>query len=557
MLSFIKSRRFVIFLSCFGLISLLILSTPTIYQKVKLIRGESFAKEALKLVEKNQISQAWEEAQAAYRLAPQSILVNRSIATIYSLVDPQRALQSWEITVELSNDPSDRKKLVQASLKAKDLTQAARQLQILEDSKETDAEFYFLKAQYLYKENNLDETFQELKKALTFDNAPPEARLFYALLALNNTSKEIQAEGIEYFKEQGLQKNNDGLVALKYLASYPNLSEADYNWVIKAIEEHPLSTKKDLLLVLSLKERSGIIDKTFLIDKAKEILDSSNNLDDKVILGQWLNQNGYYEETLKQISLNEGLKRQDLFLVWVDAMAVQKQWSQLEAVFERHNIPLEEYLQLIFKSRIQAELGHSSKSQLLWDRMLLLIRDEPLKLKYALDYAFRLDNPAKLRATFKMMIKNNTLMKQSYEEWIYWEKSQGNLDGMMDSLRAFGIKFPQDPAIINDLTYGELLENKDLQKNLKVAQILVLQNPSFLSHRITLALALLKNDQPEEALNTLRIMDVDWYALNASYQAIYVAILKANDLNAEAADIMSHINFRLLLPEERALAIKE
>lgn len=557
MLSFLRSKRFIIFLSCFGLVCLLVLSAPTVYRKVKIWRGENLAKDALVLVEKGKISEAWEKVQAAYKLAPLSAIVNRNVATIYDLVDPQRALPFWEVTVDLSQSADDRKKLIQTALKAKNYSQAAQQLEILENEQKTDAIFYFLKAQYLYRENNIEKAFEALNKSLELEDTPQEAELFYAILALNHTSKEIQNQGIEYFKKQGERRDQEGLMALKYLASYPDLAAHDYSWVMKTIEEHPLSTQRDLLLVLSLKERSGLIERSFLLEQAHALIGDSDNLDEKVLLGQWLNQSGYYKETLKQISLEESLKRQDLFLVWLDAMAVEKQWLQLEAVLEEHNIPLEEYLKLLFSSRIQAELGHPSRSLLLWEKMLLLIRDEPPKLRYALDYAFKMNSPPKIRATFKAMIKNNTLMKRAYEQWIYWEKSQGNLEEMMASLRAFGSKFPDDKAVINDISYGELLENKNLKKNLQIAQQLVIQNPSYLSHRITLALALLKNKQPEQALNILRSTNVEWEKLNPSYQAVYVAVLKANDLNNDATAILNNIPLSTLLPQERDLATKE
>lgn len=128
-----------------------------------------------------------------------------------------------------------------------------------------------------------------------------------------------------------------------------------------------------------------------------------------------------------------------------------------------------------------------------------------------------------------------------------------NTEGMLRVLNEMVRIYPDNPSVRNDWIYTRLLLDIDIKRGLEDAIQLVVNNPPYLAHRMTLALAYYKNEDYQSALKTLEDSNINQFDLNSSYKALYAAILEENDQTSLARTITSEISSEAILPEEENL----
>jgi len=121
--------------------------------------------------------------------------------------------------------------------------------------------------------------------------------------------------------------------------------------------------------------------------------------------------------------------------------------------------------------------------------------------------------------------------------------------------------WPNDTALQNDEAYTRLLllpldtkpDANELKSIETIAQKLVQEEPSSLSHRTLLGLVLLKENQPHAALNLYTGLNVPQKELTPSAVVVHSAVLAATGRDADARTEIAHLPQNKILPEERAL----
>jgi predicted Zn-dependent protease len=121
--------------------------------------------------------------------------------------------------------------------------------------------------------------------------------------------------------------------------------------------------------------------------------------------------------------------------------------------------------------------------------------------------------------------------------------------------------WPNDTGLQNDEAYARLLllpsdmkeDSKELKSIESLGERLVREEPASLPHRTLLALALLKENRPEDALALYQNLNVPQNAMSASTIAVHAAVLAASGQADAARSEAEKIPEDKLLPEERAL----
>ena len=489
-----------------------------IYHKTKEWRANALVKKANKFSSEGALPEALEKGRVAYALCPHNANVVRTIAKLYEKTDRERAMVFWKKTVELSGKNEDRKALIYAALASNNISLANQELSILKQSDPKSKDTRLAEARVLASQGLWTQARDVLSPII------PEAH-------------ELPRE--------------DVLFVVKVLLTSPQ--KEDHQTIISLLNDYPDATVNDKLLSLQIKHQ--LESPSHQPDILKEALHlvPSKEEKDLLLLGRWLNRQEMSEKTLQLIDKNQAIKRQDLFLVWLDAMAMEKRWKEIGEILREPHIPLENYLKLLFQARVYQEIHQTSRTELTWDRLRLKVANDPKKLMFIAYYATRLGLYSEARACYEKLTTNPITMRQAYRSWILLEEQNHHTKDLQKVLHKMQEAYPQEEAIQNDLLYINLLLKENIAVSVKEAEKRVQTTPQYLAYRITLALGYLREDKSNKALSLLEGLAIDWNKVRAGWRVVGAAVFQANGREELANALLQGVDPNELFSEERKL----
>ena len=544
-----KGRKYIIGLGVL-IIAGSFLIVPT-YRHLKVWRARQLSASALELMEDPEsLRQAWEKSYTAYNLYPFDIMVTRTLARVSTTSDPSMALGFWQEAARMSGGVAeDRKGIIETALAINRLDLAREHIVELEEELAKDPEFLFLKARFLAQSNAIEKAIAVSRQILQLDGIPEKAHFFYVQLSQASSLLDERQKGITYLWSLAERIDQLGLSALRNLASYPGIDEVGTRELVRNLENHPLAELEDQLLRLELELRIPETERLNVVNKAKELFDLRKK-EQLVKLSRWLNRQKLFEFTLEEVDLDSSLSRQDLFLIRLDAMSVLQQWESINKLLNRKNIPLESYIKNLFLSRVYLKFGHIRRSDIAWDRAVLGAAHDPQKLWFVANYALRMDLPVRARTPLEKLTDIPSSMRKAYETLLMLEQHAGNTVAIRNLLKRMAAIYSEEPAVINDIAYLDLLLEQNMEDALADARKMVDRNPLLLSHRITLAFGFLRTDDPKSALSVFDELTIDWRTVQSRWRLVIAAVLEANDFRDDVKKILLGLDPQNLLPEE-------
>ena len=522
-----------------------------LYKEVKRWRALTLVEEAREAWNEDDYMGAIERIQAAYQLYPHDPEVIRETAFLYMRLDPARALPFWEEVVKKAGVLEDYHQWIETALLVGDLKSAQVALAQLEVVAPGSIQTRYLKARVLAASRDYASALAIARELIALERAPEGVPLLYVQLTQLSPDPAVQQEGVDYLLALSGRQDDLGLEALRVLSRNPNNTDQQWGSIIGGLKDHPSGTRKDRLLGMALEyQKTG--DREALINGTKELYDLLD-AEDEVELGRWLNQNGLYEETALLVDPKLAEKRRDLFLIWVDALAVTNQWSRLKEILKDSSIPLDSFLRHLFLARVYAEEGDFRRTDIEWDKVRLNSGSDPEKLWFLVDYAEKLGLVPQAQETLERLTELPGDTRKAYEKWLVLEQRQGNVAGMNEVLRRMSEYYAKDDAVLNDFLYTNFLLKKDIKSSLERAIKLQKTDPNLLAYRITLALGYMRVNEPQKALMLFEGFKVPWGEVRPGWRAVFVAVLRANELDEAANKIVDGLSPRSLLPEERKL----
>ena len=149
--------------------------------------------------------------------------------------------------------------------------------------------------------------------------------------------------------------------------------------------------------------------------------------------------------------------------------------------------------------------------------------------------------------------KNPLVAYEGYEGLVKIARNEKKLNRLTELLETMVKKFPADGKATNDYNYYRLLAREEVDTATESAFKLYRTNPRLLSYRITLALAHLRNNSPDQAYLLLDLNGLEWEELSDIRKAVRAATLLEKQQEKEAQELIDSINMDALLPEERKL----
>tara|TARA_B100001013_G_C24418793_1_gene366962 strand:- start:192 stop:650 length:459 start_codon:yes stop_codon:yes gene_type:complete len=119
---------------------------------------------------------------------------------------------------------------------------------------------------------------------------------------------------------------------------------------------------------------------------------------------------------------------------------------------------------------------------------LLAVSRVAQKLWYVVDSSLRLNLIIYARAALHKLMEIPSSMHRAYETLVRIEQETDRTIELRDLLEGMRKVYPNEPAVLNDIAYLNLLLADNVSVSIEKARTMVIENPRYLAHRITLAM---------------------------------------------------------------------
>jgi hypothetical protein len=523
---------------------------------------------------------ARDEAIAAYRLQPSEPQAIRAVGRLLSRAGQGEALEFWKNlrqTEPLTRD--DLRDEARVALHVNDTNRADEAAQELLESKEggPSPSDWLLAADVQLRKHALDRARRLAEQVLASPKASRREQL-QANVALDNVARlsgptsDIDLGKVAERIGALTQGTDDvSLDALTFLAARASAAPEEsttplpIDQLIEALRHHPLAKAPHQLLAADLEIAQHPDRREEVVRRTIEHWKVGNN-DDLTALAAWLYRNGEQQKLVENISLDRALQTRELFLQYVDALAALARWDDIRRIIEAERFPLDPVVEHMYLARCFAQQGQENGAENNWQRALEDAAGDLNKLITLGEYAEKNGAERVASTAFEAASVANPKSRQAQQGRLRFAYSARDTKRVHALLQEMIKIWPNDTAVQNDEAYIRLLliiAAKNLSPQAasevdaieKLAEKLVRDEPASLPHRTLLALALLKQNRPQDALAVYANLRVPSNAVSASALAVHASVLaltgRLNDARAELARVPSN----RLLPEEAMLVL--
>jgi len=589
--------------------AVLYFTAPRLGGAIKGWQSRRLARQAFAMIERKQWSDANAKARDAYLLRQSEPEAWRAIGRLLSRAgQPAAALDWWKklddqhlLAIE------DRRDFAGAALAVGDLTAAAPQIEALLAQRAGSAPVdIVLAGQLAVRRSDAVLAVDYAERALADKLAKPYDILSAATLVLSVTTRDSQPYIDAWKRIEDLArdpKNAVSLEALVFLAreqprapapstsDNPSLSLGGVASaqttpgtpnafgagslsfglgptlqpasgaptmgpleVANALENDPEGRPYHKLLALELRAQH---DPALAHEYVAQAVERFGNGDDEtlVALAAWLSTLGQPAKVLQLLPTERALRRQDLFLQHLNALAALQRWNEVKDALTSERFPIDPVLQHMYLAMARTHLGEATGATNEWQRALeaantlekLLALAQYAEQNHAGDIADKAYSEA-----IKLAPKNRAAYAGRLRIALASEQTAQAQTVAAEIVRLW----PDDAAARNQDAYLRLLLRQlpdgAAEAVERQAQIFVAQEPWNWSARATLGLARLRLGRKEDALAVFRTVRATGSEPPGAL-AVRAAILAVNGYEEGARGDARNLGAERLLPEERAL----
>ena len=579
-------------------------AAPPVGGAIKSWQSRRLARQAFALIEQKQWSEANAKARDAYLLRPSEPEARRAIARLLSRTGQGTpALEWWEklneahrLTIE------DRRDFAGAALAAGELATAATQIDLLLAQREGTAPIDILFAgQLAARRSDGVLAVDYAERALADKRAKPYEILSAAILVLSATKPDSPPHIAAWKRIEDLArdpKNAASLDALVFLAQQRSLAPPARTGndttsfslsvpatqqpvapltgdtslslgpssatsqtattmglleIADALEKHPGARPYHQLLALQLHAQH---DPPLTDEFARQAVERFGKGDDETLdaLAAWLNSVGRARKTLDLLPPVRAVKRQDLFLQYINALAALDRWNEVKEGLSSERFPLEPVFQHMYLAIARTRLGEATAATNEWQRALEAANTSEKFLALA-SYAEQNHANDVADRAYSEAIRLAPKNRAAYTGRLRVAEASGRTAEAQTLAAEIVQLWPDDATARNQDAYLRLLlgaSDGAAEAAERQAQVLVAQEPWNWAARATLGLARLRLSRNKEALAVFRNVRATGSEPPGAL-AVRAAVLAVNGYEEGARGDAHNLGAEHLLPEERAL----
>lgn len=529
--------------------------TPPAYRKVKVWRANQLMAQCDAAAEADNIPRAISLMRQAILMAPGNPGIFQKVRLFNaSLGDPAALGILQSLMMDDKATPEEILIVAEQSLRIRQpvITQAA--LEKLADH--SSARRTIVEMRLLALEGNPQDGV-ELSRAAMEGLPPAESEkilLATAELVLQ-TNPDVARDILRPLAEK---PDATGLAALRHLTAQrlalPGSTREDFESLAATIESHPLRNADDSLLVAELRLQANPAARPALLAQLSSQRTSAS-VDEAIAYSRWLNRRKAHREAIDFIGPDRARSNADWLLVYLDAHAGLDLWSEIFALLENASVAgLSDSIRMLFLARAAKESGDTAKAEEIWlETQRSLVFEKPEVISFIAAYAVRTGERDQAIKAYTTLSRRKETALEGYLGLIRCWPPNAPAAEILPIYQAFVESFPSIPEATNDLTYLQLLTNRELFDATLRALEAHRNTPNTLAPLSIAALAHMRNNEPAKAEALYEGRFIPWSTAPAPWKTIRAAVLLANGKNTEANELLATIDRSQLRPEERAL----
>lgn len=518
-------------------------------------RASGLADDAIAALEEGDGERAFRRAEAAIQLAPANARALRAVALIHLAAESPGAVAAFQSLLATGEATfEDRLNAVRAALSAGHVPVAARVLAGLSAEEPTDLRYFLLQAEYALGVGDPLSALHWLDQAMLHHPDAGEIPLLRGRILLTAPDAERRGEGVELLARLAEGGGWSARDAARFLLA-TDLGDSDLRERLAEFLGAPDNARtEDLLLATAVGIQQHPERRGELLDALEaRLLGRGNNVAARRDLAAWLTRHGEHARVDALLPTATALTREDWFLVWLDSQAARGNWEDIELVLSGRTVPLADAVAQLYLGRAAAEMGRPREADLAYQNAVTLAARDPVTLVYVAGYLGQVGQTGLQQQALQRLAANPALARFALQSQMTLAMRRGDTAEVLRVLEEKRRRWPQDQAVRSDLLYLSLLSGQRIAAGLAAALELLASQPQNVPLRITCALALLRNDQPAEALALFEKSDVELHHLLPGQRAVFAAVLQANGMDAAAREVAATIPAKALLPEEAGL----
>ena len=491
-------------------------------------------------------------ATEALQKGGQNTRTLRLLLTLQGKEGDTRAFSTWAM---LARDPDasfdDRRELLRWAVAWGQIEAADQQWLELQKEKPMPPETVRAGAAYFEARGDPERAVVCAQETVALDPEDIETRILLGRVLARNGSPVDRALGRRLLLEQSERLDSLGLQALRLLAATAELPPYEAQQCFERLVRHPLHSQTDELAAGDLRmqvtpyKRASILTETAL-----RFASSKGEL---LAAGKWLLNHGAFEQVLEMLPLERAREQTALGLLYLDALAGLNRWSEVERTLTQNPGLAGSFESSLYRARAAGALDQTRLADLHWKQALENADKDSIRLLTLATYAKAEGAWSIAEQALRALAGQKMFERRAFEELVQLERNRGRVGNPRAVLAEMRSRFPEDPAIENDLAYLNLLEGKEIPSATGVAEKLAAAHPNYLSYRVTLALGRLRQGRPEEARSLLDGEEVNWSETAPAHRAVYAAILDRTGEASRARLLAEELAREALRTQEREL----
>ena len=418
----------------------------------------------------------------------------------------------------------------------------------------TNLELLHLLAQQQQEAADLGRATRTAIYALSLEPNDPKTQFLYGSLLVRNKTNSIRADGRRTLWGLALSDGPYADRAVETLMQSPELADGEIRLLIRDLQTRTNLRPTDILRSYELQMRLEPGRSNQLIRQAFETMTQTNDsIGMLALLSQWAAQQRQAELVLEKVPAAVARTNNALAPLRAYSLAQARRWDELTPVLEDRRFPLDP----VVANVLRGEMALASNNRKEAEAAFKIALEQPkLPVERILLVARSAEGagfPLIAVSAYQRLYGTPGRSVWASLEILRVLRAVDDLSLVRDALKKLSEQLPGDDAVAGERAWAELLLNNRVKESKAVAQRMLELQPQEVQWKFLMALALLREQRPNEALTIIENLSPEWNELRPRWQAVYVAVLGANDQREAARTYAAKVPLKKMRSAEEEL----
>ncbi len=524
------------------------------YARFKRYRAAQVAREASRMLAAGDLAGATRLAQTAQKMAPADVDVARATGQVCAKTGEAVGLDAWENV--LRSGQATRQDWLDAAGLAIRLGRVDRSGPWLATASKTfpkDPVMLRMVLRHVLRLGDQARAIQYARGILREFPADPEAQFDLGRLLVGSVDPRARGDGQSLLWDLAAGKSGFRERSVELLAAGSDLGRAQDELLVRLIEGRTNAPLSARLLALDVRARIDPSSKSALAQRALAMAPAVPTVGEMGTLALWLNRNGSNAEVLGMLPMERCRTNPVLMTVRLDAMLALGQANEIGQIAVETPNPVNAALSSTARGIVAMRAGRRAEGEAFFRDALKVRPRIPQALFLAARQAESVGLPEVAIEAYQSLIEVPEFALDAGRRLLRLAKPLDDLKLSRDTLRLLNAFMPGEEIVAGERAWMEALFGKESEFAFAALGNLARTRTNQPGWRYGFALATWRRGDAAGGLALVEQPPMDWETMEPRWQAVYVALLGANQQREAARRFARRIDPTRLKSQERQL----